>query len=149
MATVEELVRAGQQARALPRLPLRLYLADDRLAVVPLPDGAALLVYPSALLDALGKLFDGLWQWALPLYPAGDPPAGRRPVARQHQLVSVLLSGLTDEAIARQLGVSYRTVQRRVADLMAELGAHTRFQAGAQAALRGYPAGPTDGRENT
>ena len=29
----------------------------------------------------------------------------------------------------------HRTVQRRVATLMAELGAHTRFQAGVRAAL--------------
>jgi len=46
------------------------------------------------------------------------------------------LSGLTDEAIARQLGLSHRTVQRRVAAFMADLGAHTRFQAGVKAALQ-------------
>ena len=36
-----------------------------------------------------------------------------------------------------QLGVSLRTVRRRVADLMDELGAATRFQAGMEAARRG------------
>jgi hypothetical protein len=37
------------------------------------------------------------------------------------------------------LGVGYRSAQRRVAALMAALEAHTRFQAGVQAALRGFP----------
>jgi DNA-binding NarL/FixJ family response regulator len=46
------------------------------------------------------------------------------------QLMALLSAGLKDDAIARQLHVSSRTVGRRVADLMADLGARTRFQAG-------------------
>ena len=49
--------------------------------------------------------------------------------------MTLLLSGLTDEAIARQLALGYRTVQRHIAALMTKLGAHTRFQAGVRAAL--------------
>lgn len=45
--------------------------------------------------------------------------------------------GSKDEALARQLGVSLRTVRRRVADLMDEFGATTRFQAGMEAVRRG------------
>jgi DNA-binding NarL/FixJ family response regulator len=45
--------------------------------------------------------------------------------------------GAKDETIARQLGVSLRTVRRRVAELMDELGASTRFQAGMEAVRRG------------
>ena len=40
-------------------------------------------------------------------------------------------------ALLNQLGVSLRTVRRRVAQLMAELGAGTRFQAGMEAVRRG------------
>jgi DNA-binding CsgD family transcriptional regulator len=138
LAAMERLVQAGQRARLLSQVPVKLYLADDRLALLPLAghDSAA-VVHPSALLDALGKLFDGLWQRALPPHPPGARAAGRRhpPGADQQRLITLLLSGLTDEAIARQLGVGYRTVQRRVAGLMDSLGAHSRFQAGAQAAL--------------
>jgi DNA-binding CsgD family transcriptional regulator len=150
LAAVEDLINAGQQARVLPQLPLKLYLADDRLAFLPLTGKApgyeaAIIVHPSALLDGLNKLFEGLWQRALPLHSPAGSPAGppaqraRSSLSAQQRLVTLLLSGLTDEAIARQLGLSYRSVQRRVAALMGELGAHTRFQAGAQAALRGYP----------
>lgn len=157
LAGVERLIRAGQQARVHPHLPIKLYLVDDRLALLPLPADGAIVVHPSALLDALVKLFDALWQRALPLDTAASPagsaspaspasaagagsPAGAGgPAAARRRLVALLLSGLTEEAIARQLGLSYRSVQRRVAALTAELGAHTRFQAGAQAALRRYP----------
>jgi DNA-binding NarL/FixJ family response regulator len=40
--------------------------------------------------------------------------------------------------IARQLGVSERTVRRRVSDLAEILGAGSRFQIGAQAVRRGW-----------
>ena len=49
---------------------------------------------------------------------------------------TMLASGLKDEAIARYLGVSLRTVRRRVATLMEDLGAHTRFQLGSAGRAR-------------
>jgi len=142
LATVERLSRAGQESRVLPDLPLNVYLVDDRHAVLPLRRGpansetgaeAAVVVHPSALLDALVKLFEGMWLRALPLHP---PIEEQRTGVDQQRLITLLLSGLTDEAIARQLGLSHRTVQRRVATFMAEVGAHTRFQAGVKAALQ-------------
>ena len=53
-------------------------------------------------------------------------------------LVRQLASGAKDEQIARTLGLSLRTVRRRVADLMIQLGVDTRFQAGAEAVRRGW-----------
>lgn len=143
---IEELVRAGHQARVLPGVPLRLYLVDHVLAVLPSRargTNELIIVHPSALLGALSGLFESLWNRALPIpsFPAG--PAGRQTTADQ-QLISLLLAGLTDTAIARHLGVSQRTVQRRVAALLDELGVQTRFQAGAKLAFRdigkGMPA---------
>ncbi|MEU8255955.1 hypothetical protein AB0C06_17050 [Micromonospora inaquosa] len=136
---LEQLVAAGQQARVLPALPVKLYLADGRhgLLVRPGDEGEnAVLLRPCALLDALGHLFEGLWRSALPLQPATASPASNRPMVEDGRLVALLLSGLTDQAIARQLGVGYRTAQRHIAALMATLGARTRFQAGVQAARR-------------
>ncbi|NUS62020.1 MAG: AsnC family transcriptional regulator [Saccharothrix sp.] len=45
-------------------------------------------------------------------------------------------TGATDRAIARELGVSERTVHRRIARLQALLGAHSRFQLGVFVAAR-------------
>jgi DNA-binding CsgD family transcriptional regulator len=61
----------------------------------------------------------------------------RGPDSGTGELLTLLTAGMTDDAIARRLGVSARTVQRRVSELMENLGARTRFQAGAQAVRRG------------
>ena len=56
-------------------------------------------------------------------------------------MLRLLVAGLKDEAIARYLGCSLRTVRRRVAGLMEHYGADTRFQLGASlAALRPTPS---------
>ncbi|MFC6678324.1 response regulator transcription factor [Nonomuraea ferruginea] len=54
------------------------------------------------------------------------------------QVVRLAAQGLSDEAIARHLGVSVRTVRTRFAEAMTELGAQSRFQAGVEAARRGW-----------
>ena len=136
---------AAEHVRILPALPMRLYLADNRYAILPLQTDpaaieAAVVVRKSALLDALVKLFDGLWQRALPLpdlvTPGPTTPPNRHPRIDEQRLLTLLLSGLTDDAIAHQLGTAHRTIQRHVALLMRSLGAHTRFQIGIQAAIR-------------
>jgi hypothetical protein len=142
-------VAAGEQARVLPDLPLKMSIADRKVALLPLTMDPAsvgtigLLIGPSALLDALVVLFETLWERAVPLdrvlsgsvspLDAADPePAVDAP------LLALLAAGLTDDAIGRQLAVSPRTVRRRVAALMERLDARTRFQAGLQARARNW-----------
>lgn len=138
-------VRAGEQARVLAELPLKLVIADDRLAVIPFslaPGGhsAAYLVHSSPMLAALEALFEAEWERASPLRdPRPQEGSGPgRPDADTLALIRLLASGCTDAAIARTQGWSRRTTQRRIHDLMTELGAATRFQAAAQAARRGW-----------
>ncbi|GAA3236270.1 LuxR C-terminal-related transcriptional regulator [Dactylosporangium siamense] len=45
-------------------------------------------------------------------------------------VLSLLAAGLTDEAVARQLHLGVRTVQRRISAYSEELGATSRFQLG-------------------
>ncbi|MFI7691251.1 hypothetical protein ACIBQ6_19425 [Nonomuraea sp. NPDC049655] len=141
---IEEMAGAGRLARVLPSLPMKLYLVDDRFALLMLhyesPDSAALLVHPSGLLEALSRLFEGTWERALPMRLTGSREAPQD----DERLIALLLTGLTDEAVARQLGIGYRTAQRRIDELMARLGAHTRFQAGVQAARSHARSTPED-----
>lgn len=65
--------------------------------------------------------------------PESAPPFGS---PCDIQILRLLAAGATDESIARHLGISGRTVQRRVRALMDDLGVQTRFQAGVQSALR-------------
>jgi DNA-binding NarL/FixJ family response regulator len=62
------------------------------------------------------------------------------------QLVSLLLTGLTDQAIAAHLGIGLRSVQRRVHDLMERTGAQTRIQLGWHAAHEGWLPATRPGR---
>jgi DNA-binding CsgD family transcriptional regulator/DNA-binding transcriptional ArsR family regulator len=141
LRTVTELVRLGEQARTLPTLPLKLYIYDQRLAIIPLTDShaseAMVIIHRSALLDALVALFEAYWSRARPINPA---PAGTGDdlTDQEAEVLTMLGAGLTDQAIARQLGVSLRTARRRVSTVMDRVHASTRFQAGAAAAHRGW-----------
>jgi DNA-binding NarL/FixJ family response regulator len=53
-------------------------------------------------------------------------------------LLSLFLAGLTDLAIADQLGLSVRTVQRRLRRLMDLAGVSTRMQLGWHASRSGW-----------
>lgn len=83
------------------------------------------------LIAAFTAMFDYAWELALPM------PGIRPNIAEDRQLLTLLASGFKDEAIARYLGWGVRTVRRRVARLMDDLGADTRFQLGAAAQRRG------------
>jgi DNA-binding NarL/FixJ family response regulator len=54
------------------------------------------------------------------------------------QVLALLLSGLTDQSAAGQLGLSLRTVQRRISQLMVKAGVDTRIQLGWYAAGKGW-----------
>jgi DNA-binding CsgD family transcriptional regulator len=126
----------GVQARLHPGLPFRGAIADRRLAVVMLdretPNNRALLVRPSPLLDALVLLYEISWSRAVPV--DGAPPGLTE---LEHEVLTLLAAGLKDEAIARQLEVTTRTVRRRVQAVLTALNARSRFEAGAEAARRG------------
>ena len=131
--------RQGEQVRVIDEMPTRMLVIRGTHAILPEPLGFAdeprLLVRQSAIVGALTLLFEAYWDQATPL-PDLDT---RRPrVDLRGSLLRQLAAGAKDEQIARTLGLSLRTVRRRVADLMIELGADTRFQAGVEAARRGW-----------
>ncbi|MFD5622223.1 hypothetical protein [Streptomyces yangpuensis] len=134
------LTRLGLQARIGQRLPTGLVLVDRRTCLLPPPpsddggaEGAALVFGDSLLHRAALPLFESLWTRATPV---GSPvsPLG----AEQRELLGLLASGLKDETIARRLGVHVHTARRRITRMLEELDADTRFQAGVQAAIRGW-----------
>ncbi len=69
--------------------------------------------------------------------PASGQERGDRPELNDFVLRE-LAHGARDEEIARSLGISLRTVRRRVAVMMTELGVDSRFQAGVEAVRRGW-----------
>ncbi|WP_176929879.1 LuxR C-terminal-related transcriptional regulator [Lentzea albidocapillata] len=132
-------VAAGERARVTPTLPFKLAVIDLHAAVLPVVNGdvvdQVLLIRPSALLDVLRSTFELYWEKGIPFSPGGIYAAA---ADVDPNLLGLLAAGLTDESIARQLGLAPRTVQRRVRQLMDRCGAQTRFQAGVQAMRRGW-----------
>ncbi|WP_412740291.1 TrmB family transcriptional regulator [Krasilnikovia sp. MM14-A1259] len=144
---LEQSTACGEVARVLAATPTKLILADDRVGLIPLQAAPSsiesiVVVHPSALLEALGALFESLWDRALPL-GSGPEVTVTGPTPDERRLLTLLTTGLPDEAIARQLGLSYRTFQRRLRRLLVRLDAETRFQAGVRAAHLGWI--PSDG----
>lgn len=139
----------GEEIRVAADIPMKLSIADDRAAFLPtvttgLEEPSVIIVRPSGLLDALGWIFETIWVSAVP-YPVREEPeqgGGTGPVAgsdvEARRLLSLMLSGCTDRAMANQLGVSVRTVQRRISRLSALMGVRTRHQLIWQATRRGW-----------
>lgn len=129
------------------------------------PLSRSVLIRGSTMVVALVELFERVWREAVPVYPrpaahdraaespGGPESTGAREPARatgpeeevegeelglaDRRLLALLSAGLKDDAIARQLGTSPRSLRRRLRHLFDELDAETRFQAGAQAGRRG------------
>jgi len=137
--TVTRVLAAGGRMRTLDRVPSWFMTAGSEAAGLPARWGGNLpevaynfyLLRTPIVVGMLTSLFEELWNRAVPL------PFGRRGEAMT-QVVRLAAQGLSDEAIARHLGVSVRTVRARFAEAMADLGAQTRFQAGVEAARRGW-----------
>ncbi len=127
----------GEQIRICQDVPLKLLVIDGERALVPLSTGTdpdhvgALMVSGGGVLDALVALFELTWRRARPL---PDSAAGGDLSSREQQIMELLIAGLTDRSIAAQVGVSERSVQRVIRQLMTRAGANSRVQLGWHAA---------------
>jgi DNA-binding MarR family transcriptional regulator/DNA-binding CsgD family transcriptional regulator len=159
LATVATHVHAGEQARLTDAVPTKLAIADGELALLPLAwattegflstdaarsrptaHDAALLVHRCGLLDALIALFETVWARATPLAltDGSELSADGSISPDDRNLLSLLVAGLTDEAAGARLGVSRRTVVRRVQRLMELTSSRSRLQLGWRARERGW-----------
>ncbi|MBW5420657.1 DNA-binding response regulator [Streptomyces sp. BG9H] len=127
-----------------PRLGMRVtksalqevLITDGRFALVratlEAEGDCVMIVQDPAVVRTLDLLFAGVWEGAMP--PAEYTRLSRRlssDVARC--ILERLRDGTTDAVGAREIQVSLRTYRRHVADIMRELDANSRFQAGVRA----------------
>ncbi|MFC5043707.1 helix-turn-helix transcriptional regulator [Ornithinimicrobium kibberense] len=142
----------GHEVRVANGVPFSVLMTDDKDVLVDLSryaeDGdGSFGAHRVTWVQALSQLLVAIWDLATPygtVLTAGQvgegPPVvpGRLPLGdKDARVLALLATGASDKIIARQLGVSVRTVERRVRYLMEHLGAATRFQAGVQAVRRG------------
>lgn len=138
--------------RPFPRFEVRVadaeleetLLVDSRTAYVrpdpERPGRAGSVVEDSLTVQAVELLFAGAWANGVGL---ADYPrlTGRLCPRSARRILECLRTGHTDEVAAREMKVSLRTYRRYVAEVMRELGASSRFQAGVRAVELGLLPG--------
>jgi DNA-binding NarL/FixJ family response regulator len=83
------------------------------------------------VVQGVASLFEAAWRASVDLATYDASLAELRTLAPR--VLELLAAGGKDESAARSLGLGVRTYRRRVAELMAALGAESRFQAGVRA----------------
>ncbi|MFF7363599.1 helix-turn-helix domain-containing protein [Streptomyces sp. NPDC008125] len=128
----------GVHVRTVAEVPYKLILCDRAVAMLPLRGRDAgvdpAVVLRGGLAHVARELFDQVWERARPY---GELPHADIDTVDAH-ILRLLFAGLTDTAVAGQLGMSVRTVQRRLQALMTRADATTRLQLGWHARDRGW-----------
>lgn len=137
---LEEWAALGEEMR-VASVPYKVSIFDRRRAVLVPPHAApeepvVFVIHARPLVDCLAWIVDRIWESALPVPVALSEAADGSLAADDRRLLALLLAGYTDQAIGSQLGVSMRTVQRRVQRLLTVAGVQSRIQLGWQAARR-------------
>ncbi|MDT8914507.1 LuxR C-terminal-related transcriptional regulator [Amycolatopsis sp. PS_44_ISF1] len=137
---VEASIAGGWTMRVAPELPMKMVIADQHSALVPLdPSGmeGAVFVCSPTIVAGLRMLFELVWSQAVPI---GDDGRRHGLTPAQAKVLDLLATGMTDGAIARHLEVSERTVRRHVQGLLDALQADNRVAAVYAATRRGWLA---------
>ncbi|WP_051966855.1 helix-turn-helix domain-containing protein [Kitasatospora mediocidica] len=130
---VQRIVDYGAEVRTTGNGFMRFLVYDRRTAVLSLADnahGAVVVRVPEAV-HFVAQSFDWAWATAEP-FPTRSTWDEARSISDDvnKTLLRMLVNGLDDRRIARQLGISLRTCQRRISDLMTRIGARNRLHAG-------------------
>ncbi|WP_338898172.1 LuxR C-terminal-related transcriptional regulator [Streptomyces sp. TG1A-60] len=128
---IDHMTELGAQVRTLDDHFSRLLVFDAETAIISLPANplGAVVVREPHVVAFIVETYERLW---LTADPCAVAPGARAEVAGdvRQAIVRLLVEGLTDASIATRLGMSVRTCRRHIADMMEELGAQSRFQAG-------------------
>lgn len=116
----------GVRFRRSRNSPSWLYVDEGSIVGVPILWGSPaptrmLAVRTPPVVAAMALVFDELWH-------AADP--WEEPEHAWMPILGLMSQGLTDDAIAQRLGLTDRTVRRRIAEAMNELGVTSRFALG-------------------
>lgn len=127
--------RIGAEIRVTPDEINETIVIDRRLVILAGdrrsgPRGYSVITQPEIVQGVL-SLFETAWRSAVDLAVYNARVAEIRQIAPA--VLDLLSEGVKDETAARRLGLGLRTYRRRVAELMAALGAESRFQAGVRA----------------
>lgn len=123
---IDGLAALGIRIRILDSVPSWLYADAGVLCALPLtwaehPPNSIVIIQQPTIVRVVSMYMDSLWRRAV-AYPTADQTW--RPILR------LLANGMPDATIAATLGLSLRTVQRRITEAMDSFGVHSRFELG-------------------
>ncbi|WP_406216155.1 LuxR C-terminal-related transcriptional regulator [Streptomyces canus] len=132
---VRAMEKAGGEVRTVKDLFGRMLVFDREVVFIPSQDSAegAILTREPSIVGFLCAFFDQTWRSAVPFFESlGEDISDDV----KQSILQLLIDGHKDEVVARRMGLSVRTCRRHIAEIMQEIGAESRFQAGYLAAGR-------------
>lgn len=138
-------IDADIRVRVMSRPDIVMVIADNRLAVLAdyrrVGSRDALLIRDGLLVHTLHNIFETWWVQATDLgfFLVGSDAQRTGEVSSEERVMLNLLGdGYKDETVAKTLGISVRTLRRKVSDVLRRMPASSRFQAGVLAVRRGW-----------
>lgn len=141
VAQVARLTDLGVRVRTTCDEHARTLIFDRDAVVVErqAPLRGAVLIRDWSVVQAFWQSFDHMWSEAVAFGPNYDQATVRRLSEDvKAMIVKLLIEGVEDRVIARRLGMSLRTCQRHIYEIMNRLGAKNRLQAGYLIRQHGY-----------
>ncbi|MFJ6750691.1 MULTISPECIES: LuxR C-terminal-related transcriptional regulator [unclassified Streptomyces] len=125
--------RCGGEVRTLGDIFERMTVFDREVAFIPVPDCAerAVVIRQPGVVQFLTGVFDRSWLTARPFESHNRATEVSQLVSGvRMSILRLLAEGETDDAIARQVGLSVRTCRSHIAKVYQEFGARSRFHLG-------------------
>lgn len=129
------LTAKGAEVRVVTAISTRMIIVDRRAAIVPSdpdnPAAGATLIHQPGLIRLTLDAFEAAWERGSLL---DDPTSPRtdewEPTELEREVIRLLGAGNKDEAVARRIGLSLRSVRRIITNISEQLGADSRFALG-------------------
>jgi DNA-directed RNA polymerase specialized sigma24 family protein len=133
VAHVRHVSRLGAQVRTVNDAFMRLIVFDRHTAVMSLrtPPVGALVVRDPDVVEFAAQAYERAWAAGRPFpvqYERKQVIEASEDV--KQSIMRLLVEGLEVTVIAKRLGVSHRTCQRHISEIMQRIGARNRLQAG-------------------
>lgn len=111
-------------AAVVPGVPDEFILLDGRAVIVRGPDDSQWLMERHDVVNTAVQVWKDAIRRATPVTQLGTL------TLRQRRIAILMTRGHTDASIARELGLSHRTIASDAAVVIRALGARSRFEAG-------------------
>ncbi|MFI0231083.1 LuxR C-terminal-related transcriptional regulator [Streptomyces sp. NPDC017086] len=143
------LIDAGVEVRVAATVPLHMNIMDRTVVVIgvgagPRGEGGDVILHSTPVAQCFAQVFLHAWDLARPhterttgTGSAGPGCAGPELSVLEREVLTLLATGAKDDAIARRLGCSDRTLRRLMRQIMGRLGTSSRFEAGVTAVRLG------------